>query len=96
MAGHKIVGEKNESSKQDRIVNQWRAFSRTEAFKDYMEYAQSQQDMLIKYAEELQMPGPMGKGMIPITGEMANFLLQNRRGIGIMTSYARLRAEKQG
>ena len=58
-----------------------------------MEYADGQREMLLGYAEEMAMPHPSGKGRTPINGEMSNFLLQNRRGISIMTTYIRLRSE---
>jgi hypothetical protein len=58
-----------------------------------MSYGDSQRDMLLKYAEEMAMPHPNGKGVVPIDGQMSNYLLQNRRGISIMTTYIRLRSE---
>lgn len=97
MADKKIIGEKNEATRQARIVSQWQAFSHTDAYKDFMEYGDAQQAMFLHYAEELAMPHPTsGKGLIPISENAGMNLLQNRRGIGIMTSYAKLRAEKQG
>lgn len=90
---NKIVGDSDEALRQQKIVKQWHSFSKTEAFKDLMEYCEGQQEMLLTYAEELEMPGPLGKGRVPITGEMSNLLLQNRRGINIVKTYIRLRSE---
>lgn len=87
----KVIG--GNDALQKKIVAQWRQFSKTEAYKDLMAYGDTQRDMLLKYAEEMAMPHPGGHGVVAIDGKMANYLLQNRRGIGIMTTYIRLRSE---
>lgn len=82
-----------EAAKQRQIVSEWGAFSHTEAYKDLMDYCELQREMLLSYAEEMAMPHPSGKGVVPINGEMSTFLLQNRRGINIVRTYIRLRSE---
>lgn len=69
------------------------AFLRTAGGKHLMQYADDQREMLLSYAEEMAMPHPNGSGKIPIDGQTANYLLQNRRGIGIVTTYVRLYSE---
>ena len=82
-----VIGE---SSKKEQVLrNQWIEFAKTDAYKDLMAYMQMQGDMLLQYAEELQMPNPNPTigGKVAISGEIANLLLQNRRGINIVKTY---------
>lgn len=74
--------------KQARIVKQWKAFSRTEAYQDLMEYIDAQRAMLLKYAEERQMPHPKaGEGLMPLDNETVVACLQNSRGLNIVKVY---------
>lgn len=78
---------------QKTINNEWQTFSKTHAYKDLMEYMDAQLEMLLGQAENMQMPHPNGKGLMPIDGKMSNLLLQNRRGVNIVRTYIRLRSE---
>lgn len=82
-----VIGES--SAKEQQLRNQWVDFSKTDAYKELMDYMTSQGNMLLQYAEELQMPNPNPNigGKVAISGEIANLLLQNRRGINIVKTY---------
>lgn len=86
----KVIGLN--SKDEQRIHNEWREFSKTLAYKKMMEYADDQSKMLLKYAEEMAMPSPNG-GTVPLDIQKSHSLLQNKRGIGIMTTYIRLYSE---
>lgn len=88
---NKVVGYDEREERQVR--NEWQTFSKTLAYKRMMEYAESHGNTLLRYAEERAMPDLTGKGMRAIDNEMSNSLLQNKRGIGIITSYIRLYSE---
>jgi hypothetical protein len=88
----KVVGA--DSKRDAQIKADIAAFLRTAGGKHILEYGDQQREMLLQYAEEMAMPHPDGSGKkIPIDGNTANYLLQNRRGIGIITTYVRLYGE---
>ena len=75
--------------REELIATQWRKFSETEAFQDWMEYSKSTSEMLTAYAKEGVMPSPISDGeQVILTGEKALSLLQNARGCDIILSYA--------
>lgn len=81
---------KDALDKQTRINQQWKRFATTygkEAWDDYIAYADDQRAMFMKYAEEMQMPHPSGREMMPIDKDMIAILLQTSRGVNIMRSY---------
>jgi hypothetical protein len=83
----KIAKENAERAKA--IGRQWLAFSKTEAYQDFMEYGHSTSEMLTTYAKEMVMPSPVKDGeQIVIDGEKSLSLLQNSRGCDIILSYA--------
>lgn len=76
----------------DRITSQWATFATSTgkaAYEDLLKYCDDQRAMLIKYAEERQMPHPNPSvgGMVPIDSETCAALLQNSRGINIVRTY---------
>lgn len=74
--------------REELIATQWRKFSETEAFQDWMLYARSTSDMLTAYAKEGVMPSPLKDGEeLILTNEKALNLLQNARGCDIVVSY---------
>lgn len=74
--------------REELIATQWRKFSDTEAFQDWMLYARSTSDMLTAYAKEGVMPSPLKDGEeLILTNEKALNLLQNARGCDIVVSY---------
>lgn len=74
--------------REELIATQWRKFSETEAFQDWMLYAKSTSDMLTAYAKEGVMPSPLKDGEeLILTNEKAINLLQNARGCDIVVSY---------
>ena len=76
------------SKREELIATQWRKFSDTEAFQDWMLYARSTSDMLTAYAKEGVMPSPLKDGEeLILTNEKALNLLQNARGCDIVVSY---------
>ena len=80
---------KANAERERAIAKQWLAFSKTEAYKDLMEYGHSTSDMLTTYAKEMVMPSPVKEGeQIVIDGEKSLSLLQNARGCDIILSYA--------
>lgn len=76
---------------QNKILEEWKAFSNTQAYKDLLEYLNSQREMYRQYAEERVMPHPMGEGSVPIDNETVAALLQNSRGLNIVKTYIELR-----
>lgn len=80
---------KEQRIKRSKLVaNQWLAFSKTTAYKEFILFMESNQETLLYYAEEGVVPNPSGNGTdIPISGEKSNMLLQNRRGIGIVKAH---------
>lgn len=84
--------KEEETARQKTINSEWEMFSKTHAYKDLIDYMESQKAMLLNYAENLQMPGPDGK-MVMIDGPISNLLLQNRRGVNIVSTYIKLRSE---
>lgn len=84
-----------DADEERTIRNQWNQFSKTLAYKKMMEYAEANGSMLQRQAEESAMPHPNGTGIIPIDDHMAMNLLQNKRGIAIMTTYIRIYSENQ-
>lgn len=87
----KVIGL--DDSEEARLKYEWAEFSKTLAYKKMMEYADTQRDMLLRYAEDMSMPSPQGQGTVSLDDKMSVNLLQNRRGIGIMTTYVRLYSE---
>ena len=84
---NKIAKENADNAKA--IGRQWLAFSKTEAYKDFMEYGHSTSEMLTTYAKEMVMPSPIKDGeQLVIDGEKSLSLLQNARGCDIILSYA--------
>ena len=81
----KVIGQDNR--KEATLRSQWREFAKTEAYAELMKYAEVNRDNLLKYAEDMAMPSPDGKGYVSLDDKMSINLLQNRRGIGIITSY---------
>ena len=81
----KVIGQ--DDKKEARLRSQWREFAKTEAYAELMKYAEVNRSNLLKYAEEMSMPSPLGKGNVSLDDKMSINLLQNRRGIGIITSY---------
>jgi hypothetical protein len=76
------------SEKQARITKQWSDFSRTEAYKDLMEYCDGLKEMYIKYCEDQAMPHPTKTGdVVPLGNDMIASLLQARRGAGMIQTY---------
>lgn len=82
-----------DADEERTIRNQWREFSKTLAYKRMLEYAEINGEMLLRQAEESAMPHPNGTGTMPIDDHMAMNLLQNKRGIAIMTTYIRIYSE---
>jgi len=80
---------KSELAKREKLIaNQWREFSQTEAYADWMEYAKSTSDMLTTYAKEGVMPSPLKEGeQLILTNEKCLNLLQNARGCDIVVTY---------
>lgn len=77
------------NDREKAIGRQWLAFSKTDAYKDFILYGRSTSDMLTAYAKEMVMPSPVKDGEeIILTGEKALSLLQNSRGCDIILSYA--------
>lgn len=85
----KIEKANQEAAKREKMIaNQWRTFSKTAAFKDWMQYCEQNKEMLLEYAQEMVMPSPVKNGeQIILTIEKAHSLLQNRRGIDIVKTY---------
>jgi hypothetical protein len=76
------------ASRERSIANQWREFAKTAAYKDLVEYMETNQAMLLEYAQEMVMPSPVAEGQQLIIDEKKAFsLLQNRRGIDIVRTY---------
>lgn len=76
------------AEREKAIARQWLNFSKTDAFKDLMEYGHSTSDMLTTYAKEMVMPSPVKEGEeIILTIEKSHSLLQNARGCDIILSY---------
>lgn len=81
---------------QERIVGQWKDFSRTDAFQDLMQYIDQQREMYRKYAEERSMPHPNPEmGQVAIDNETVAALLQNSRGLNIVKTYLMSRVDNQ-
>lgn len=79
---------KDNADRERAIARQWLNFSKTEAYKDLMQYGHSNSDMLTTYAKEMVMPSPVAEGeQIVIDGEKSLSLLQNARGCDIILSY---------
>lgn len=79
---------KANNDRERAIAKQWLAFSKTEAYKDLMEYGHSTSEMLTTYAKEMVMPSPVADGeQLVIDGEKSLSLLQNARGCDIILSY---------
>ena len=79
---------KDNADRERAIARQWLNFSKTEAYKDLMQYGHSTSDMLTTYAKERVMPSPIDEGaQVVIDGETASSLLQNSRGCDIILSY---------
>jgi hypothetical protein len=76
-----------ETKRQVKVSEQWKAFSTTEAFKDLVNYIDQQREMYRQYAEERQIPHPNGGGKVPIDNETVAALLQNSRGLSIVKAY---------
>jgi len=89
----KNVDKKEKDSKEfiereKSIARQWATFSKTDAYRDLMNYGHSTSDMLTTYSKEMVMPSPVGEGeQIIIDGEKSLSLLQNARGCDIILSY---------
>lgn len=82
----KIAKANNE--RERAIAKQWLAFSKTDAYRDLMQYGHSTSEMLTTYAKEMVMPSPVKEGEeIILTVEKAHSLLQNSRGCDIILSY---------
>lgn len=84
------------SKLQGKIMKQWQNFAKAtgrEAYEDLMQYIDSQRDMLIHFAEELEMPSPDGKGMVSIPQETAATFLQTTRGLRIVKTYIQNRVD---
>lgn len=80
---------KANAERERAIARQWLNFSKTEAFRDFIEYGKSTSEMLTAYAKEGVMPSPVKEGEeIILTNEKAINLLQNARGCDIILSYA--------
>lgn len=79
---------KANAERERAIARQWLNFSRTDAYKDLMQYGHSTSEMLTTYAKEMVMPSPVKDGeQIIIDGEKSLSLLQNARGCDIILSY---------
>lgn len=79
---------KDIASKEEAIARQWLNFSKTDAYKDLMEYGHSTSELLTTYAKEMVMPSPVnGDEQLVIDGEKSLSLLQNARGCDIILSY---------
>jgi hypothetical protein len=81
---------------QTKIKKQWHNFATStgrEAYEDLMQYIDSQREMLIHFAEELEMPSPDGKGMATIPQETAATFLQTTRGLRIVKTYIQNRID---
>lgn len=80
---------KSNNERERAIARQWLAFSKTEAYADFMLYGHSTSEMLTTYAKEMVMPSPVKDGeQLVIDGEKSLSLLQNARGCDIILSYA--------
>jgi hypothetical protein len=77
---------------QSKITKQWRAFSNTEAFQDFVSYLDGLSDLYVKYGEERAMPGPDGK-KYSIDDHTIAALLQGRRVSGMVKTYITSRSE---
>lgn len=80
-----VIGQDNK--KDARLRQQWQEFAKTEAYAEFRNYAELNRGNFLKYAEEMAMPSPDGKGYVSLDDKMSINLLQNRRGVGIMTTY---------
>ena len=74
--------------REELIATQWRKFSETEAFQDWMTYSKGTSEMLTAYAKEGVMPSPLKDGEeLILTNEKCLNLLQNARGCDIVVLY---------
>lgn len=76
---------------QAKMVQQWKVFSKQEAYQDLIEYVESQREMFRQYAEDRAMPHPLGEGIVYLDNETVAALLQNSRGLNIVKTYIELR-----
>lgn len=77
-----------DNDKERAIAKQWLAFSKTDAYKDFIEYGHAKSDEFCTYAKEMVMPSPAKDGEdIILTVELSHSLLQKSMGCDIILSY---------
>lgn len=84
-------------TQQQKITKQWQNFAKgvgRDAYKDLMDYIDSQQKMYLKYCEDQAMPHPTVKDeIVPLSNDMIASLLQSHRGLGIVKTYIQSRVD---
>lgn len=82
--------------KQEQIIAQWKAFSQTEAYKDWILSMEQYMQMIQDNVDNMVEPRPAAGGkaeLVPIDSEKANILNQRKVGARYAVQYATLRSE---
>lgn len=82
--------------RQEQIVAQWKAFSQTEAYKDWILSMEQYMQMIQDNVDNMVEPRPAADGkseLVPIDSEKANILNQRKVGARYAVQYAKLRSE---
>ena len=88
----------NNNQLQERIISQWKSFSGTEAYKDWIQSMNEYTEMLQKNVDNMVEPRPVASNngkviteSTPITAEKAMLLNQRKVGAKYAIQYTDLR-----
>ena len=86
-----------EAKRQARINNQWHAFLKTEAGRDFIAYLDNTREMLIKYGEDRAMPHPVkSDDWVNLDNDTVAGFLQSTRTLNMIKTYVTQRAKAKG
>lgn len=91
-----MATKKDNSQLQDQIVSQWKAFSQTEAYKDWELSMNQYMQMLQDNVDNLTQPRPVAGGkteLAPMTLEESAVMNQRKVGVRYAMQYPKLRIE---
>lgn len=90
------MSDKRETNLQEKIISEWKMFSNTDAYKDWVKSMDEYMQMIQDNVDNMVEPRPAGGGrteMQPIDSEKANMLNQRKVGVRYALEYPKLRVE---
>lgn len=90
------MANKDNAALENKIISEWAAFSRTDAYKDWIQSMEETMQLIQDNVDNMTESRPVGMGKVdkfPIDSEKAALINQRKVGIKYSVQYAQLRVE---